>query len=155
MFGSTLAADVVARRSVLSRASLAATNGSISPFNAKQPRRQRSLPVHRSILVVDIEGSTRRTNPIKEELRGEVYRRVIGALSVTGIGSQHHDPFTDRGDGLLVLLRPADEIPKPLLLSRLVPALAGLLAAHNSRISPADQPHILRLRTVIHAGDTP
>ncbi len=58
--------------------------------------------MHRSILAVDIEGSTRRTNPVKGELRDEVYRLVVEALCVTGIGSQHYDPFTDRGDGLLV-----------------------------------------------------
>lgn len=134
-------------------ANLAEANGSISPFNIKRTRRHRSLPVHRSILAVDIEGSTRRTNPVKEELRDEVYRLVVGALCVTGIGSQHYDPFTDRGDGLLVLLHPVDELPKPVLLSHLIPALAGLLAAYNSRISPADQPRILRLRAVIHAGE--
>lgn len=150
---SAEAAGVVARRSILGPAIPAATNGSISPFSAKQPRRQRSLPVYRSILAVDIEGSTRRTNPVKEELRDEVYRLVVDALCVSGIDSRHYDPFTDRGDGLLVLLHPADELPKPLLLSRLIPALAGLLAAYNSRISPADQPRILRLRAVIHAGE--
>jgi hypothetical protein len=157
MRGSTVAtakaADVVARRSILGPAILAETNGSLSPYNGKQPRRQRSLPVHRSILAVDIEGSTRRTNPVKEELRDEIYRLVVEALCVTGIGSQHYDPFTDRGDGLLVLLRPADEFPKPLLLSRLIPALAGLLAAYNGRISPADHPRVMRLRAVIHAGE--
>ena len=121
--------------------------------NGKRPRRQRSLPVHRSILAVDIEGSTRRTNPVKEELREEVYRLVVEALFVAGIGSEHYDPFTDRGDGILVLLRPADELPKPLLLSRLIPILASLLLAHNSDISPADQPRVLRLRAVIHAGE--
>jgi hypothetical protein len=88
-----------------------------------------------------------------EELREEVYRLVVEALYVAGIASQHHDPFTDRGDGVLVLLRAADEFPKPLLLSRLIPILASLLVAHNSGISPADQPRILRLRTVIHAGE--
>jgi hypothetical protein len=133
---------VVAATSILARdgrpANLAEANGSISPLNGKHPRRHRSLPVHRSILAVDIEGSTRRTNPVKGELRDEVYRLVIGALCVTGIGSQHYDPFTDRGDGLLVLLHPVDELPKPVLLSHLIPALAGLLAAYNSRISPAD-----------------
>ena len=46
-----------------------------------------------------------------------------------------------------------DEIPKRLLLSHLIPALARLLAAYNSTISPADQPRILRLRAVIHAGE--
>jgi hypothetical protein len=129
------------------------TNGDTPQRNGKRPRRERSLPVHRSILAVDIEGSTRRTNPVKEELREEVYRLVIEALYVAGIGSEHYDPFTDRGDGLLVLLRPTDELPKPLLFSRLVPVLASLLVAHNSGISPADQPRILRLRAVIHAGE--
>ena len=109
--------------------------------------------MHRSILAVDIEGSTQRTNTVKGELREEVYRLVVEALCVTGIDSQHYDPFTDRGDGVLVLLRPADELPKPLLLSRLIPALAGLLAAYNGSVSPADQPHKLRLRAVIHAGE--
>jgi hypothetical protein len=134
-------------------ADLVATNGDIAQRNGKRPRRERSLPVHRSILAVDIEGSTRRTNPVKEELREETYRLVVEALYVAGIGSQHYDPFTDRGDGILVLLRPADELPKPLLLSRLIPILASLLAAHNNGISPADQPRMLRLRAVIHAGE--
>ena len=134
-------------------ADLVGTNGDITQRNGQEPRRVRSLPVHRSILAVDIEGSTRRTNPVKEELREEVYRLVVEALYVAGIGSEHYDPFTDRGDGILVLLRPADELPKPLLLSRLIPILASLLLAHNSDISPADQPRVLRLRAVIHAGE--
>jgi hypothetical protein len=71
----------------------------------------------------------------KEELRYELYRLVKEALRVTGISSQrYHYPFTDRGDGFLVLLRPVDEIPKRLLLSHLIPALARLLAAYNSSI---------------------
>ena len=134
-------------------ADLLATNGDIAPRNGKRPRRATSLPVHRSILAVDIEGSTQRTNPVKEELREEVYRLVVSALFVAGIDSRHYDPFTDRGDGVLVLLRPADELPKPLLLSRLIPSLASLLVAHNSGISPADQPRMMRLRAVIHAGE--
>ena len=134
-------------------ADLVGTNGDLAQRNGQRPHRERSLPVHRSILAVDIEGSTRRTNPVKEELREEVYRLVVEALYVAGIGSEHYDPFTDRGDGILVLLRPADELPKPLLLSRLIPILASLLLAHNSDISPADQPRVLRLRAVIHAGE--
>jgi hypothetical protein len=128
-------------------------NGDTAPRNGKRPRRATSLPVYRSILAVDIEGSTQRTNPVKEELREEVYRLVVSALFVAGIDSRHYDPFTDRGDGVLVLLRPADELPKPLLLSRLIPILASLLVAHNSSISPADQPRMMRLRAVIHAGE--
>jgi hypothetical protein len=81
------AADVVARRSIFGPASLAGTNGSMSPFNGEQSRRQKPLPVHRSILAVDIEGPTRRTNPAKWELRDEVYRLVVEALCVSGIDS--------------------------------------------------------------------
>jgi hypothetical protein len=130
------------------------SNRDIPLRNGKRPRRESSLPVYRSILAVDIEGSTKRTNPVKEQLREEVYRLVVEALYVAGIDSEHYDqPFTDRGDGLLVLLRPADELPKPLLLSRLIPVLASLLAARNSSISAADHPCMLRLRAVIHAGE--
>jgi len=129
------------------------TSGDGSPWHGKRPRRAASLPVHRSILAVDIEGSTHRTNPIKEELREQVYQLVAGALGMAGIGTEHYDPFTDRGDGVLVLLHPTDDFPKPLLLSRLIPALASLLAEYNSAISPVEQPRILRLRAVIHAGE--
>ena len=157
LFGSTLAAGMVAPTQILPYVGrppdLLETNGDTLLRNGKRPRREMSLPVYRSILAVDIEGSTQRTNPVKEELRGEVYRLMVEALYVAGIGSHHYDPFTDRGDGLLVLLRPADELPKPLLLSRLIPILASLLVAHNSGISLADQPRVLRLRAVIHAGE--
>jgi len=134
-------------------ASLPQTNGGTSPRNGKGPRQNGSLPVYRNILAVDIEGSTQRRNPIKEELRELVYRLVIAALVMAGIDNQCYDPFTDRGDGVLVLLRPTDDFPKPLLLSRLIPSLGSLLSAHNSSISSAEQPRILRLRAVIHAGE--
>jgi class 3 adenylate cyclase len=134
-------------------ANLTTANADTSPRNGKRPRRAATLPVHRSILAVDIEDSTRRTNTVKEELRHQVYRLVLEALAVAGIDDHNYDPFTDRGDGVLVLVRPADEFPKPLLLSCLIPALAGLLAVHNSAIPQAEQPRILRLRAVIHAGE--
>jgi class 3 adenylate cyclase len=161
VFGSTLAtaqaADMVTPTPILPYvgrpAALLAANGDTPLGNRQRPRRSMSLPVYRSIVAVDIEGSTQRTNPVKEELREEVYRLVVEALHVAGIASHHHDPFTDRGDGVLVLLRPADELPKPLLVSRLIPILASLVVAHNSSISPTDQPRMLRLRTVIHAGE--
>jgi class 3 adenylate cyclase len=116
-------------------------------------KRRRTLPVHRSILAVDIEGSTPRKNAVKEELREHVYRLLLEALCIAGIDEGHCDPFTDRGDGVLVLLHPADELPKPLLLTRLMPALRGLLEEHNNGISPDEQPRILRLRAVLHAGE--
>lgn len=133
------------------RPAAAESNGDASPW--KRPRRTETLPVHRSILAVDIEGSTQRKNPVKEELREQVYRLLVGALCAAGIDQAHCDPFTDRGDGVLVLLHPADELPKPLLLTRLIPALVELLERRNSDISPADHPRILRLRAVLHAGE--
>jgi hypothetical protein len=134
-------------------ASVPETNGDRSPTNGKEARWGATLPFYRSILALDIEGSTLRTNPIKEEHRELVYRLVRGALGMVGIGSQDCDPFTDRGDGVLILLRATDHFPKPFLLSRLVPALASLLSAHNNGISPADEMRILRLRAVVHAGE--
>jgi hypothetical protein len=129
------------------------THAGTSQQNGKLPRREPSLPVHRSILAVDIEGSTQRTNTVKGELREQVYRLVMGALGMAGIDSRYYDPLTDRGDGVLVLLRPADEFPKPLLLSRLIPALASLLAAYNRTVPPGEQARTLRLRAVVHAGE--
>ena len=104
--------------------SLPGTNGDTPPLNGKWPRREATLPVHRSILAVDIEDSTRRTNTVKEELRQLVYQLVLESLDVAGIDDHYYDPFTDRGDGVPVLVRTADEFPKPLLLSCLIPALA-------------------------------
>jgi len=134
-------------------AHLLAANGSISPLNGKWPRRATPLPVHRSILAVDIEGSTQRTNPVKGELRDEVYRLIAGAFGMIGIDDRYCDPISDRGDGVLVLLRPADDFPKPFLITRLLPALANLLTARNNAISPAEKPRIMRLRAVVHAGE--
>jgi hypothetical protein len=134
-------------------ATIAKTNGDTSLWNGKRTGRAEPFPVHRSILAVDIEGSTRRRNPVKKELREQVYRLLFEALCVAGIDKAYCDPFTDRGDGVLVLLHPADHLPKPLLLTRLIPALVNLLEAHNNGISPAEQPRILRLRAVLHAGE--
>lgn len=115
-----------------------------------------SQPVHRSILCIDIEGSTAalRTNPIRQELRSQVYRMLAAAMSHTGIDGRWCDPFEDRGDGVLVLMHPVDELPKTLLLSRLVPKLAHQLVEYNAGVPPADRPRLgLRLRVVVHAGE--
>jgi hypothetical protein len=46
-----------------------------------------------------------------------------------------------------------DEFPKPLVFSRLLPALFELLVSYNNGISSADQARMLRLRVVVHAGE--
>jgi class 3 adenylate cyclase len=110
-----------------------------------------ALPVHKSILAVDIEDSTRRTNRIKGELRELVYRFVREALSEAGVEEKDCDPYADRGDGLLVLIRA--EVSKPLLIGDVIPALENLLRVHNTSILPTEQSRLLRLRVVIHAGE--
>ena len=72
-----------------------------------------SVPVHRSILAVDIEKSTSalRTNPIKEELRQEVYSMLEASMGVAGINAAHCDPFHDRGDGVWRSSIPWDDVP--------------------------------------------
>jgi hypothetical protein len=53
----------------------------------------------------------------------------------------------DRGDGLLVLVDPAELAP---LLSHVVPVFGQLLAGYNASLPP---PRRLRVRVVVHAGE--
>jgi hypothetical protein len=108
-------------------------------------------PVYRSIFAVDLEGSTMRTNPVKGELRRVMYDLLGHALEAVGITGNRLEQLTDRGDGVLVLIRPHDDVPKTVLLDRLVPLLATLLAEYNAQ---AAQPALrIRLRAVLHAGE--
>jgi hypothetical protein len=108
-------------------------------------------PVHRLIVAVDIEGSTRRTNPVKGELRHDLYELLERALQAAGITARHLEPHTDRGDGVLILIRPHDDVPKTLVLGRLMPILTALLTEHNGSVT---RPELrLRLRAVVHAGE--
>jgi len=101
----------------------------------------RCVPLHRSIVAIDIERSTApgRTNPIRAELRDEVYRLLGEALRTAGIADRHCDPPTDRGDGVLVLVHPADDVPKTLLLNPLIPALVSQLAQRNASLDCAER----------------
>lgn len=114
------------------------------------------LPVHRSILAVDIESSTSplRTNPIKAELRDQLYRLLREAMDYTGICARHCDRIEDRGDGLLAFVHPVDDVPKTYLLSRFVPELARLLREYNLGLPATERARRgLRLRAVVHAGE--
>jgi class 3 adenylate cyclase len=107
------------------------------------------VPHYRAIVSVDIEGSTARTNPAKARLRKVMYDLFEAALEASGIARHYRDPMIDRGDGILVLIRPVDQAPKTVLLTTFVPTLAVLLYEHNT-----ERPdHQLRLRAAVHAGD--
>lgn len=108
-------------------------------------------PVHRSIVVVDVEASTTRTNPERGELRRVMYALLEQALHAAGITARHLEPMADRGDGVLILIKPHDEVPKTVLLGVFIPALTTLLAEHNAAIS--HRALRLRLRAVVHAGE--
>lgn len=108
-------------------------------------------PVHRSIVVVDVEASTTRTNPERGELRRVLYALLDQAFYVAGINAGNMEPMADRGDGVLILIKPHDDVPKTVLLGVFIPALATLLAEHNARVThPALR---MRLRAVVHAGE--
>jgi hypothetical protein len=108
-------------------------------------------PLHRLIVAVDVEGSTKRNNAAKGELRRYLYELLEQALKVAGITARHLEQHTDRGDGVLILIRPHDDVPKTVLLGQLIPMLVALLVEHNAAVA---QPTLhLRLRAVVHAGE--
>jgi class 3 adenylate cyclase len=108
------------------------------------------VPLYRSILAVDIENSTTRTDPVKAELRGTLYKLFAEALGQAGVQESYRDALIDRGDGILALIRPVDQAPKIHLIGQAIPGLARLLAAHNAGLPVTRR---LRLRAVLHAGE--
>lgn len=111
--------------------------------------RNLGVPYHRTILAVDIERSTAQTNSAKAALRQAMYDVLEATLLASGVSEQCRDAFIDRGDGILVLIRPVDDVPKTLLLDAVIPTLCGLLWEHRA----AHPNQSLRLRAVLHAGE--
>lgn len=92
-----------------------------------------------------------RTNPVKGELRRVMYDMLCSSLEAVAVTGNRLEQLTDRGDGVLVLIKPHDEVPKTVLLGRLIPLLATLLTEHNARTA---QPELrMRLRVAVHAGE--
>jgi class 3 adenylate cyclase len=111
---------------------------------ASQPH----LTYDRTIVAVDIENSTSRTDHVKAQLRQALYDLLEKALHNGGLSDEDHDPFLDRGDGALTLVHPVDQAHKLRLLIDTIPELVRLLTRHN-----AQRPeHRFRLRVVVHAG---
>jgi hypothetical protein len=84
---------------------------------------------------------------VKAELRIMLYELFEAALRSADIGPDRRDPFTDRGDGLLALVNPAEQA---LLLSHVIPAFGQFLAGYNASLPPQRR---LRVRVVLHAGE--
>jgi hypothetical protein len=123
-------------------------------FAALQRARPMRPACHRTIIALDIEGSTSRLDPVKAELRTMLYELFDAALRSAGIYPRHRDRFIDRGDGLLALIRPVDQAPKALVLNRIIPEFTRLLAAYNASLPPhTRQQRQVRVRVVLHAGE--
>src|ERR1700722_3854993 len=88
-----------------------------------EPSLAAGLPHHRVIVALDIERSTSRTDPVKAALRSKIYEFFDAALQSAGIYRRHRDRFIDRGDGVLALIHPVDQVPKALLFTYAIPAL--------------------------------
>jgi HD domain len=108
-------------------------------------------PRRRVIVALDIENSTSRPDPVKAELRTILYELFDAALRAAGITARRRDRFTDRGDGLLALIDPADNA---LLLHIVIPVLSQTLASYNAGLpQPGSADRQLRVRMVLHAGN--
>jgi hypothetical protein len=85
------------------------------------------------------------------ELRRVLYDLLERSLEAAGIGRSHLEGLADRGDGVLILIRPHDDVPKTVLFGRLIPTLTTLVAWHNAT---AARPELrARLGVVVHAGE--
>ena len=112
------------------------------------------LPHHRTIVAVDIERSTTRTNPVKAELRTTLYQLFDAALCSAGICKRHRDRFIDRGDGALALIHPVEQASKVPLLNRAIPTLNQLVTDYNASLPRLGRlERQLRIRVVVHAGE--
>lgn len=107
-------------------------------------------PEYRSLLGLDIQGSTSTTNVERGRARAYMYEVMQEALRSAGIGDNHVDRFIDRGDGVIAPVRPVPQAPKTRLLDTVIPTLSLLLAQHNGGNPDGRQ---LRMRAVLHAGE--
>jgi class 3 adenylate cyclase len=123
-------------------------------FPRAEPPQAAGLPRHRAVIALDIERSTTRPDPVKAELRAKLYELFDTALLTAGIRRHHRDRFTDRGDGILALIRPVDQAPTAALLKTAVPALSQLLTHYNASLPRTSRlQRQLRVRAVVHAGE--
>jgi hypothetical protein len=108
-----------------------------------------SAAVHRTIVVVDVEGfgDRRRTNQNQLAIREGLYLVMREAFRGAGISWIDHY-YEDRGDGMFLLVGP--EVPKSVFIELLPYALLNALRTYNSVHQDAEQ---IRLRMALHAGE--
>jgi class 3 adenylate cyclase len=100
------------------------------------------FPIQRTVVGVDIEGSTDRNNTQRARMREALYEVLEKSLIASGVTEEHREPLVDRGDGAIALIQPVDVLPKTLLVNTFIPVLREELRAQE-----------LRLRVAMHYGD--
>ncbi len=138
------------------------TLGAIAPRSRKvgmAVRRQTARPVsgdrawrhidpeHRSIVVVDVAGSSRWDDLTQLDARVRLDAAVRAAFRAARV-PRHGLVVQDRGDGMLVLV-PAT-VSKAVLLDPVVPHLDAALRRHNGSVGPDRR---IRVRVAVHAGE--
>lgn len=105
--------------------------------------------VHRTIVVVDVEGfgAWQRTNHHQLVVRRGLYRCLRTSFERAGIPWESCET-EDRGDGVFILAPP--EVPKSLFVESLPGRLVDALAEHNHLHGPEAR---IRLRLAVHAGE--
>jgi hypothetical protein len=101
-------------------------------------------PVTRTFMVIDIEGSSQRTNPGVTRMRRQLYEIFDYTRSASGI-PQERVSVEDRGDGIMAVA----DAELLAVLDRGLDALIEDLAAHNRNVQP---PEWLRLRVALNRG---
>lgn len=107
------------------------------------------LPLHRTIVVVDVAGFTdpSRTMAHQKDIHESLYEVITQAFAESDLDLKKCE-IGDRGDGMMILL-PA-EIPKSPLADRLPNRLVAALKRHNAtRATPAR----FKLRIAFHSGE--
>ncbi|WP_157767500.1 hypothetical protein [Actinosynnema pretiosum] len=102
-------------------------------------------PKSRSILVVDVERSSDRTNPQKAELRSALYHVLNRGLAGADLGCEPAHGVDDLGDGVLAVFD-CEVLP---VLDPLVDLMVDELARYNALVCERDR---LRLRIGVHFG---
>jgi hypothetical protein len=101
-------------------------------------------PIQRSVVVLDVESSSERSNPEIGELRRAMYRVLEEAVQRAGLaGRDIH--IEDRGDGALVVVDAG-----PLVLFE--PFAEHLIAALREENAAVELLSWLRLRVALHSG---
>jgi len=99
-----------------------------------------------SIMVVDIENFSGRSNPVQTSLRAAMYE-VIDAAAQDAHLAWDRVVMEDRGDGLLLVIPP--DLSQVSLAGDYVDALRDVLA-EKARMYSAE--HTLRMRVALHQG---